>query len=168
MTGQGEDILAWLNTAICEREARAKSAAISLAGSSEASRWQQDRDDHRGGYRVHRPALRPGATTPPLTDAVPESVAFVFGESEAAHIVANDPKSVLRRCTADRKAVALYTETVSIRDRAAVTIQAAQERGVRPDPCVLDDWSRANREAAFMLPLIRILAEGCGWTEGER
>ncbi|MGV9226362.1 hypothetical protein ACWDPF_27255 [Streptomyces albogriseolus] len=75
------------------------------------------------------------------------------------------PASVRRRCAADRKALSFYSETVAIRDRSAATLRAGQERGSEPDRRVLDDWNRANREAAHMLPLIQLLAEGYGWAE---
>lgn len=75
------------------------------------------------------------------------------------------PETVRRRCAADREALALYAETVAIRDQSAATLQAAQEHDAEPDRRVLDDWNRANREAAHMLPLIQLLAKGYGWTD---
>jgi hypothetical protein len=168
VTAQGEDFLAWLERAIAQKEKTASLAAVSLAGSSNGGEWDQRRDEHHGGYMVRRAALRPDATTPPLTDALGERVALALGESEATHIVVNDPASVLRRCAADRKTLTFYTETVAIRDRSAALIQAAQDQGERPNGRVLDDWNRAQREAAILLHPLLNLAEGYGWTEGER
>lgn len=93
------------------------------------------------------------------------TVAFIAVTEYGPHIARHSPAAVLRRIAADRKALTLYAETVAIRDRSAASLRAAQDRGDMPDPCVLDDWSRANRETAFMLPLIEILAEGWGWIE---
>lgn len=147
MIGQGEDILAWLETAISEREQKATEAAVEYG-----ARWYYDE-----GFVLARRE----------DDMVATGSQDFLDRPQGDHIALNDPESVLRRCAADRKAVELYVETVAIRDRSAASIQAAQDSGIRPDPCVLDDWSRANREAAFMLPLIQILSEGYGWTEGE-
>jgi hypothetical protein len=151
-TAPGEDILAWLENAITAREKVATSAAVSLAGSSNGGRWEQRRDERRGGYMVCRPAIRPGATTPPLTDAVPESVALVLGESEAAYIVANAPESVLRRCAADRKLLELHT-------RSMHSCPAKDDTGY------LDEWTQFG--FSDTCPVILLIAEGYGWTEGE-
>ena len=148
MTAQGENILAYLERAITSREHTATEAAVEYG-----TEWYYD-----DGLVLARHE----------DDMVATGSQDFLERPQGEHIALNDPASVLRRCAADRKALALYTETVAIRDKSTVTLQHAQGRGVRPDPCVLDDWSRAQREAAVMLPLIQLLAEGYGWTEGER
>lgn len=166
MSAQGEDLLAWLETAIALREKHATLAAVSKAGSSNGGRWNQRRDEHHGGYMVRRPALRPGATTPPLTDAVPERVALVLGESEAAHIVANDPESVLRRCAADRKLLASHQPVpgVGFEPDDDHTPGAYGEIASACSSC-----GKADEYAVrFPCHVVLTLAEGYGWTGGER
>ncbi|MEU6925491.1 DUF6221 family protein [Streptomyces sp. NPDC046631] len=148
MTAQGEDVLAFLDRAIGARERKATEAS-----NEHGADWY-----YEDGFVLARRE----------DDMVATGSQDFLERKQGEHIALNDPASVLRRCAADRKALALYTETVVIRDKSAAVLQDAQNRDVRPDPCVLDDWSRANREAAFMLPLVQLLAEGYGWTEGEQ
>ena len=137
MTAQGEDILAYLDSAITK-------------AAGDANRWHDIECD------VHAIGLTDLADILMATE-VPGAVCDCTG-----------PASVLRRCAADRKAMALYSDTVAIRDKSAALLRDAQDRSVHPAPSALDDWNRANREAAMMLPLVQLLAEGYGWTEGER
>ncbi|MFD8469024.1 DUF6221 family protein [Streptomyces cyaneofuscatus] len=147
MTAQGEDILVFLEQAITAREEAARAVGFDTI----------ETGDYLWGAKYL--VLRRGDET----KAAPE-----MDGSLADHIALHDPESVLRGCAADRKALALYSETVVIRDKSAALLRDAQDRSVHPAPSVLDDWNRANREAAIMLPLIQLLAEGYGWTEGER
>jgi hypothetical protein len=147
VTAQGESILAFLDHAIAAREEAARAVGFDTI----------ETGDYLWGAKYL--ILRRGDES----KAAPEMDAAL-----ADHIALHNPLSVLRRCAADRKTLALYTETVAIRDKSAAVLQDAQGRSVHPDPCVLDNWSRANRETVIMLPLIQLLAEGYGWTEGER
>ncbi|NEC17891.1 DUF6221 family protein [Streptomyces parvus] len=130
MTARGEDILAYLESAITARE--------------EAALGTLD--------RVARAAMRKG-DQPPKWTSVPGTgeirdadetatlrVKFAWAD-EIRHIVANDPASVLRRCAADRKLIEVLTSILKNGDKL--------ERSV----------------ARFSL---KLLAEGYGWTEGER
>lgn len=156
------DIRAWLDAAIARRERHARLAAVSRAGSSNGGRWEQRRDEHHSGYMVRRPALRPGATTPPLTDAVQERVALVLGESEAEHIVANNPESVLRRCAADRKLINLHDLPGNV----------FPDSGYMGDNrwcvgCGYDSDGEPRTPDISDCPTLNALAEGYGWTETE-
>jgi hypothetical protein len=160
VTAQGEDLLAWLDGAITLREQVAR-----LAQKGAEGRW------HSGGDPDDRNADEFEFKATHVADDQGRLVVYNEvhpSKAQSVHIALNDPASVLRRCAADRKALALYGETVAIREKSASALQAAQEHGYQPDRRVLDDWSRANREAAVMLPLIQLLAEGYGWTGGER
>lgn len=161
MTAQGGDLLAWLESAISERETKARLAT--------QARWRTH-DTHldHGGHTAtvlagERNDTELLAWLPTMSHSYWDEARNAWNNAE--HIAANDPASVLRRCAVDRKALSFYSETVAIRDRSAATLRAAQERGAEPDRRVLDDWNRANREAAHMLPLIQFLAEGYGWAE---
>jgi hypothetical protein len=151
MTAQGEGILAWLDGAVTRRERVAQAAAALQA-------------DPENGWGIVDDS---GYAVPSKRRTISPHIGITHEPESAEHIVLNNPADVLRRCAADRKTLALYAETVAIRDRSAASLQTAQDRGDMPDPCVLDDWSRANRETAFMLPLIQILADGYGWTAGQ-
>ncbi|MFE6474570.1 DUF6221 family protein [Streptomyces rochei] len=143
MTAQGGDLLAWLDRAISERERWATVAAVSPMGVPEGGAWQQRRDEHRGGYRIFRPD----------PEATPESVAFVFGESAAMHITLNDPDSVLRRCAADRKLLELHGDRCH-------SCPAKSATGY------LDEWTQFDY--GDVCPVVELLADSYGWTEGER
>lgn len=80
------------------------------------------------------------------TKAAPE-----MDGSLADHIALNDPESVLRRCAADRRLVDLYTIT----KRLAEHVDDA-------DAVDLIDAARKNLRA--LESVVRILAEGYGWT----
>jgi hypothetical protein len=72
---------------------------------------------------------------------------------EARHIALHDPASVLRRCTADRKLLELHAG--------------------RAHTCAATDYDGDyDNQARFYdheaCPVVRTLAEGYGWTEGER
>jgi hypothetical protein len=70
----------------------------------------------------------------------------------ADHIALNDPASVLRRCAADRKMLNLHGR----RHHSCPTLD---DNG---DPDFTEFY---DHEAC---PIIQLLAEGYGWTEGER
>lgn len=67
----------------------------------------------------------------------------------AAHIVLHDPESVLRRCTADRKLIYEVRRT------------ATNAKSHPWDPMY-------GPYAEAMLAAAKVVAEGYGWTEGER
>ncbi|MFD8899879.1 DUF6221 family protein [Streptomyces ardesiacus] len=147
MTAQGEDILAWLDRAISERERVAQTSveqqAVYLAGSvpSLVSVW----------HVVERQATEVFVVARDQWDRTAEVVP-TYGGGHAEHIALNDPASVLRRCAADRKLLELH--------------------GGRGHGCPaydydgdLDEFARFyNHEAC---PVVQHLAEGYGWTAGQ-
>lgn len=150
MTAQGEDILAWLDNAISVREAAAKEAGTPYGG-----RWVQgfpeqhkDPDMHYGwdADMVHLSQNDPHIAYQCLSDEI------------AALTVLHDPESVLRRCAADRKVLARHASHRSGSSDCAMRCEC-------PHPGVLacnhdgHSWPCAD---------VSDLAEGYGWTEGER
>lgn len=146
MTAQGGDILAWLDRAITAREQVARSAS---AGSWTATGIGEY------GWTVSAP-----------NGALFETDDSDQGRFDAEYIAVNDPESVLRRCAADRKLLAGH--------------KPVQGSGFNPDdddtPGAYGDIASACAscgtydEYAVRFPchVVLTLAEGYGWTEGER
>ena len=65
------------------------------------------------------------------------------------------PERVLREIDAKRRLLDDYVVTARIRDEAATRIKAA---GDHPDPKDLDEWDRAQREAAILEGPVRLAA----------
>lgn len=145
MSAQGEDILAWLDNAISVREAAASAATVPYGG-----HWVQ------GFPEQHKdPALRYGwdADMVHLSQTDPHIAYQCLSGEIAALTVLHDPESVLRRCAADRKLLAAY------------------EKANGPQSLHTDDPRiNGHREGAkyALLQAVRALAEGYGWTGGER
>ena len=148
MTAQGEDILAWLETAITEREETARRAT--------QTPWRTH-DTHldHGGHTATVLAGKRNDTEllawlPTMSHQYWDEKRNVWNNAE--HIAANDPTAVLRRCAADRKLLELH--------------------GGRGHACPaydydgdLDEFARFyNHE---MCPVVEHLAEGYGWTAGQ-
>ncbi|CAL9668752.1 hypothetical protein SUDANB145_07303 (plasmid) [Streptomyces sp. enrichment culture] len=123
MTAQGGDLLAWLETAIIDRETAARAAS--------EGPWEET---GIGEY---------GWTVSAPNGALFETDDSDQGRADAHYIALNDPESVLRRCAADRKLLA--------------SLKAVMEGDY------IDDGEPVLAEHA-----LAILAEGYGWTEGER
>ncbi|MEU1327151.1 DUF6221 family protein [Streptomyces microflavus] len=126
-TAKDEDILAWLDRTISEREA----VAVAALNHGRGSAW-----------RANGATVEIATAQAVYMDVFEETVVFNEGsptEEQAAHIAANDPQSVLRRCAADRRMIGLMATETS-------------ETGGKP---------LASR-------LLRHLAEGYGWTEAPR
>lgn len=133
MTVQGEDLLAWLDAAIGLREEKARR----LGGKPFEVK------DYGGGLVLFE--------------------GVELHEDEIAHIMLHDPASVLRRCAADRKLLALHDTPGN----------------VFPDGAYLDDnrWCVGcgyGNDAEPLTPDVNdcptlvALAEGYGWTGDER
>lgn len=138
MTAQGEDILAYLERVIGEREQAAQEAREGGEG-----RWHSGwREDYFAG-----PDDQPeeGETTGAgVSDERDRTVVYDEGrpsKAQSVHIALNDPESVLRRCAADRKLIEVLTS-------------------------ILKNGSKLERSVARFS--LKLLAEGYGWTEGER
>ncbi|MFC9497679.1 DUF6221 family protein [Streptomyces sp. NPDC056982] len=141
MTAQGENLLAWTTAAITRRE----QLAFDALSHGRAGRWIAN-----GATVEIAPEL-----VGPKDDAFEQTVAFNEGaptEEQAEHIAANDPESVLRRCTADRKLLALHG-------------------GVAHHCPVFDDDGGHDAWVAFYdhetCPVIELLAEGYGFAAGQ-
>ncbi|MGQ4393842.1 DUF6221 family protein [Streptomyces violaceoruber] len=132
MTAQGEDLLAWLDRAITAREQAANAAS--------GSTWRAD-----DWGNVQTDQHETVAEVWPLSGAQPDS--------NVTFIAANDPQSVLRRCAADQKLLALH-------GRKCHSCPATDETGY------LDEWTQFDY--GDMCPVVQLLAEGYGWAEGER
>ncbi|WP_399553898.1 DUF6221 family protein (plasmid) [Streptomyces anulatus] len=146
-----ENILAWLNRAVSEREAVAHAALNHGRGSA---------------WRANGATVEIATGQPVYADVFEETVVFNEGsptEEQAAHIAANDPQSVLRRCAADRKLIELHGGQGHT---CPVTESEGAPYGARFD-------FQGMSAAVSFLPeeactVMQLLAEGYGWTEGER
>ncbi|WP_371099859.1 DUF6221 family protein [Streptomyces sp. PU_AKi4] len=149
MTAQGEDILAWLETAITEREDAARRAT--------QKPWRTH-DTHLdlGGHTATVLAGKRNDTEllawlPTMTHQYWDEARNAWNNAE--HIAANDPASVLRRCVADRKLLELHGDRCH-------SCPAKSATGY------LDEWTQFDY--GDLCPVVLLLAEGYGWTEGER
>ncbi|MBZ6211592.1 hypothetical protein KVH31_34420 [Streptomyces olivaceus] len=154
MTAQGEDILAWLDATIAGREAVAREACDGGEG-----RWHN-------GWRPEG-ELEDGETDNGcgVGDERDRTVVYDEGrpnKSQSVHIALNDPESVLRRCAADQTELARHTPTEWPTAAPAVCPSCARWNH---DAAMGDD---AASPVQFPCPSILSLAEGYGWTEGER
>lgn len=148
MTAQGENILAFLDRAITAREEAAYAAP--------RSPWTVRMDDD--------------AIVAPDGITVAEAFALSGQQTRAilAHIALNDPASVLRRCAADRKLIALHA-VVPDHGRFSEAECPANCDGDHSGPGVCFSCrTYAGDPVEAPCPSLRVLAEGYGWTEGER
>lgn len=81
------------------------------------------------------------------------------------HIASHDPAQVLREIDAKRKLLDDYVLTARIRDEAAVRIKAA---GDCPNPKDLEEWDRAQREAAILEGPVKLAASPLSHRPGYR
>ncbi|MFD6149404.1 DUF6221 family protein [Streptomyces sp. NPDC060243] len=97
-TPHGEDLLVWLESAITTREQAAQHAP--------GSNWRAE-DADTGYGEAGWENWKITSTTPAGTSRSIAGPGYegggIFGEEAAQHIALNDPESVLRRCTADRR-----------------------------------------------------------------
>jgi len=147
MTAQGGDLLAWLETAITERE---DAARLATQGVWRTHDTHLDLGGHTATVLVgERNDTELLAWLPTMSHAPWDEARNAWNNAE--HIAANDPASVLRRCAADRKLLELHA-------------QDSLPNGIDLDECrtcggVNEPWP---------CPTLLTLAEGYGWTEGER
>lgn len=142
MTAQGEDILAYLDRTITERERIARSAARNSAGC-----WIAN--DEGESFAV--------------SDDLGDVVVYNEGAPSGLqpdHIALNDPASVLRRCAADRKLIELHRPVILRGGGGAKYFDTTTV-------CTSCEPPRQFPENAYPCPTLRALAEGYGWTEGE-
>ncbi|MFE6474648.1 DUF6221 family protein [Streptomyces rochei] len=89
MTADSGDLLAWLETAISEREEVAEAAAAL-------------QDDPENGWAIVDDS---SYAQPSNQRHIAPHIGLTHEPQSAQHIVLNDPVSVLRRCAADRKLI---------------------------------------------------------------
>jgi hypothetical protein len=140
MTGQGGDVLAWLDAALTRREEAARGA-----GRSYGPKWVRPIDTDK--VRVSDDDIWFQA----LSDEIAE------------HVVYNDPESVLRRCAADRKLLASHQPAAGVGygPDDDDTPGAYGEIASACTSCgTLNEWA-----VHFPCHVVRTLAEGYGWTD---
>ena len=138
MTAQGGVLLAWLNAAIGDRERTAQQAA-----SEGGQTWREDPFVY--GVRDQKNVM--------VARSREERA------SSIVHIAANDPESVLRRCAADRKLLNLH---------APQPDGSGFHDGVQCRTCSQDGGDGYQYLVPFPCDTVRAIAEGYGWTGGER
>jgi hypothetical protein len=153
VTAQGEDILAWTDRAISVREAAATAAAFPYG-----RHWVQ------GFPEKHKdPEMRYAwdADMVHLSEDDPHIAYQCLSDEIAALTVLNDPASVLRRCAADRKLLKLHR----LDGGWSCVVCAAEEREEEDTEGQIE---RSRPAIDFPCPTLRAVAEGYGWTGGER
>jgi hypothetical protein len=138
VTAQGEDILAWLENAITRVETVAHSAAHAVGGPS----W--DGSERDVSARASGDTVADGVTYGDMWEPMKQEA--------CDHIALNDPESVLRRCAADRKLLELHQPMDNEAEMAVYCTECDVSGNYPYYPC----------------PTLRALAEGYGWTGGER
>ncbi|WP_045562712.1 DUF6221 family protein [Streptomyces sp. FxanaA7] len=141
MTAQGEDVLAWLSNAITARETAALKTLDVKARISLSK-----------GATPARWVLTAGGEIRDGDDTGTLRVKFTWSD-EANHITMNDPASALRRCAADRNLLELHAGRM-------------HSCPAKDETDYLDEWTQFGH--ADTCPVVQLLAEGYGWTEGER
>lgn len=150
MTAQGEDILAWLDSAIREREEVARAAHA-----TDPSPWTAEVDskatfDHA---RDAGSGLVVAANGNPLWDCEGAS-SLCMTAAASRHAALNDPESVLRRCAADRRLIA---------EHGPFSATDSSCKG-----CGLDNHEELLTGHYGDCPVLLAIAEGYGWTGGEQ
>ena len=151
VTAQGEDILAWTENTIT-RVAEAAEAAKAFG------------DGFTAGPEAPDCVYGTGSGGPYLRVAIPG----FEGQTEAGveHFALHAPESILRRCAADRKILAMHQPVEGVgfdpddddTPGAYGTVSSACSCCGTPD----------EYAARFPCGTVRAIAEGYGWTEGER
>ncbi|MGW7398105.1 DUF6221 family protein [Streptomyces cyaneofuscatus] len=150
-TPPGKDVLAFLDRAMTAIEQAAQAACEGGKG-----RWQSGwcREEELEEYE------KPGSG---VVDERDRTVVYDEGyptNSQSVHIALHDPESVLRRCAADRKLIALHHN-----DGFECPV-CAGEPWVDEDSEGNGEWTRSSINAPC--PTVVALAEGYGWTEDAR
>ncbi|MFF7795626.1 DUF6221 family protein [Streptomyces sp. NPDC007991] len=155
MSAQGGDILAWLQTAISEREETARRATQTA--------WRTH-DTHLdlGGHTAtvltgERNDTQLLAWVPTMSHEPWDETRNAWNNAE--HIALNDPASVLRRCAADRKLLELHRP----QQDGSPFPEAMQCR-----TCSQDGGDGYQYLVPFPCPTVHTIAGGYGWTGGGR
>ncbi|MFD8469021.1 DUF6221 family protein [Streptomyces cyaneofuscatus] len=148
----GERILAWLNRAITATEEAARAAAATDPAPWTAATGTEPTNDHD---HAAGSGLLLNAADEPLWDCE-GSGHLCMTAAASVHAALHDPKAVLRRCTADRKLIALHHN-----DGFECPV-CAGEPWVDEDSEGNGEWIRSSVNAPC--PTLVALAEGYGWT----
>ncbi|GAA0500780.1 DUF6221 family protein [Streptomyces olivaceiscleroticus] len=146
MTGAGGDILAWTKDAIdtvATKAEAAKAFGDGFAPGSEAPDYVYGTGDGGPYLRVVIPGFE--------------------GQTEAGveHFAQHSPIAVLRRCAADRKLLELHKPVILRGGSGARYFETTTV-------CSSCEPPRQFLEHAYPCPTVLTVAEGYGWTEGER
>jgi hypothetical protein len=157
VTAQGEDVLAWLDDATTARE-----TAATAAHATDPAPWNAETDD-RGTFDHAREAgsgLVVAANGISLWDCEGSS-GLCMTAAASVHAALHDPESVLRRCAADRKLLKLHQPVVLHAGGGARYFETTTV-------CKSCEPPKQFPETAFPCPTVLAIAEGYGWTGGER
>ncbi|MFH9235999.1 DUF6221 family protein [Streptomyces globisporus] len=151
---QSEDILAFLDRAITATEEAARAAAATDPAPWTAATGTSPTNDHD---HAAGSGLLLNAADEPLWDCE-QSGTLCMTAAASIHAALHDPEAVLRRCTADRKLIALHQP-----DGWTCKVCANEEQADEDSEGEYH-WSRSGLTSPC--PTIEVLAEGYGWTEG--
>jgi hypothetical protein len=154
VTAQGEDILAFLDRAIAARE-----QAANAAHATDPAPWaaHTNAEPTRDHDRTAGSGLLVAADGNPLWDCE-GSGTLCMTAAASTHAALNDPGLALRRCAADRKLLAMYR---------ALLVDAPRSHYADAGDLALQQ-ERTLPALNILRPVLLALAEGYGWTEGER
>ncbi|MFH8483641.1 DUF6221 family protein [Streptomyces sp. NPDC018055] len=147
---RAEDVLTFLDRVISEREQSAKEACDGGEGRWHSG-WREDYFAYPNDEPEEGETIGSG-----VSDERDRTVVYDEGrpsKAQSIHIALNDPASVLRRCAADRKLIALHGGNMH-------SCPATDDTGY------LDEWTQFSHDDAC--PVLLHLAEGYGWTERGR
>lgn len=157
MTAQGEDILAWLDRAISEREEAVRSAATDPIASM-SHQFASDAETLRRDISCGRSA-QDGRLEYDKGQADALHWASVVLPERMKPLSLHDPESVLRRCAADRKLLELHQP---MEDPAVIP-----PNYLHCHTCCAPLLGEMD-QVPFPCATVLALAEGYGWTGGER
>jgi hypothetical protein len=142
VTAQGEDLLAWLETAIARRESVARVAS--------PGPWIP------GGIGDYGWTVHTGIRSVETEDSE-------IGRADAKHIALNSPSAVLRRCAADRKLITLHNTPGNVFPDGSYLDDNRWCVG-----CGYGNDGEPLTSDVNDCPTLHALALGYGWTGGDR
>ncbi|WP_098007817.1 DUF6221 family protein [Streptomyces sp. sk226] len=155
-TTPDENVLAFLDHAITATEEAARAAHATDPAPWEAATGKSPTHDHDHDAGN---GLLINAANEPLWDCE-QSGTLCMTAAASIHAALHDPEAVLRRCTADRKLIALHHSD------GFECPACAGEPWVDEDSEGNGEWTRSSINAPC--PTLVVLAEGYGWAEDAR
>lgn len=153
MTARGGDVLAWLDDAIRHREAWAEQAAAVKGPFWSAQSLGSGR----------RTVFYVGGSSDAKIVRMDSRLVTAEDQAVTPHIALNDPASVLRRCAADRKVMALHNVPAVVFPNSG-----ARDDDRRCVGCGFDSHEEPLVDDVNDCLTLHALAEGYGWPGGER